>query len=119
MVLEVMQPGITGLEVDRVQRNWLAENGSMNVMWNTGHPVGYVAHDVGPSLGGAQEGRDPSSTAFEPLRTGNVFAYDGFYMWEIEGGTKTISVEEMAVITETGAEYLTEPQEELILISSN
>jgi Xaa-Pro aminopeptidase len=119
MVLEVMQPGITGLEVDRVQRNWLAENGSMNVMWNTGHPVGYVAHDVGPSLGGAQEGRDPSSTAFEPLRVGNVFAYDGFYMWEIEGGTKTISVEEMAVVTETGAEYLTEPQEELILISSD
>jgi len=119
MVLEVMQPGITGLEVDRVQRNWLAENGSMNVMWNTGHPVGYVAHDVGPSLGGAQEGREPSSTAFEPLRVGNVFAYDGFYMWEIEGGTKTISVEEMAVVTENGAEYLTEPQEELILISSD
>jgi len=119
MVLEVMQPGITGLEVDRVQRSWLAENGSMNVMWNTGHPVGYVAHDVGPSLGGAQEGRDPSSTAFEPLRVGNVFAYDGFYKWEIEGGTKTISVEEMAVVTENGAEYLTEPQEELILISSD
>jgi len=117
MVLEVMQPGITGLEVDRVQRNWLAENGSMNVMWNTGHPVGYVAHDVGPSLGGAQEGREPSSTAFEPLRVGNVFAFDGFFMWEIEGGTKTISVEEMAVVTDSGAEYLTKPQEEMILIS--
>jgi len=118
MVFEVMQPGITGLEVDRVQRNWLEENGSMNVMWNTGHPVGYVAHDVGPSLGGAQEGRDPSPTARKPLRVGNVFAYDGFYMWEIDGGTKTISVEEMAVVTENGAEYLTAPQEELILISS-
>jgi Xaa-Pro aminopeptidase len=119
MVLEVMQPGITGLEVDRVQRDWMAENGSMNVMWNTGHPVGYVAHDVGPSLGGAQEGRDPHPTAFKELRVGNTFAYDGFFMWEIEGGTKTISVEEMAVVTETGAEYLTEPQEELILISSD
>ncbi len=119
MVLEVMQPGITGLEVDRVQRNWLAENGSMNVMWNTGHPVGYVAHDVGPSLGGAQEGREPHATAYNELRVGNVFAYDGFYMWEIEGGTKTISVEEMAVVTESGADYLTEPQEELILIRSN
>jgi Xaa-Pro aminopeptidase len=119
MVLEVMQPGITGLEVDRVQRNWLAENGSLNVMWNTGHPVGYVAHDVGPSLGGAQEGRDPHPTAFKELRVGNTFAYDGFYMWEIEGGTKTISVEEMAVVTESGAEYLTEPQEDLILITSD
>ena len=117
MVLEIMQPGITGLELDRVQRNWMQENGSMNVMWNTGHPVGYVAHDVGPSLGGAQEGRDPHPTAYRELRVGNVFAYDGFYMWEIEGGTKTISVEEMAVVTKNGAEYLTSPQEELILIS--
>lgn len=118
MVLEVMQPGITGVEVDRVQRNWMRENGSMEVMWNTGHPVGYVAHDVGPSLGGAQIGRDPHPTAFKELQVGNVFAYDGFFMWEIEGGTKTISVEEMAVVTETGADYLTSPQEELILIRS-
>ncbi|MCC5913320.1 MAG: aminopeptidase P family protein [Balneolaceae bacterium] len=116
MVLEVMQPGITGVDVDRVQRNWMRENGSMDVLWNTGHPVGYVAHDVGPSLGGAQEGREPHETAFRELREGNVFAFDGFYMWEIEGGTKTISVEEMAVVTSEGAEYLTAPQEELILI---
>jgi Xaa-Pro aminopeptidase len=118
MVYEVLQPGITGLEVDRVQREWMEENGSQNVMWNTGHPVGYVAHDVGPSLGGAQEGRDPYPTAFEELRAGNVFAYDGFYKWDIEGGTKTISVEEMVAITEDGAEYLTEPQVDLILIPS-
>lgn len=116
MVLEVMQPGITGLEVDRVQREWMRENGSLEVMWNTGHPVGYVAHDIGPSLGGAQIGRDPSPDAFRELRVGNVFAYDGFFMWELDEGTKTISVEEMAVITPTGAEYLTAPQEELILI---
>lgn len=118
MVYEVLQSGITGIEADRVQREWMAENGSQNVMWNTGHPVGYVAHDVGPSLGGAQEGRDPYPTAFEELRAGNVFAYDGFYKWDIEGGTKTISVEEMVAITENGAEYLTEPQQELILISA-
>ncbi len=116
---EAMRPGVTGLDVDRVQREWMRENGSLNVLWNTGHPVGYVAHDIGPSLGGAQEGRNPSSEAYRELRSGNVFAYDGFYMWEIEGGTKTISVEEMAAITEDGAEYLTEPQEELILISSD
>jgi Xaa-Pro aminopeptidase len=118
MVLEVMQPGITGIEADRVQRNWMEENGSLNVMWNTGHPVGYVAHDTGPSLGGAQAGRDPHPTAYRELQAGNVFAYDGFFMWEIDGGTKTISVEEMAVVTENGAEYLSEPQEELILIRS-
>jgi Xaa-Pro aminopeptidase len=88
-------------------------------MWNTGHPVGYVAHDVGPSLGGAQTGRAPHPTAYKELQAGNVFAYDGFYKWDIEGGTKTISVEEMVAITENGAEYLTKPQKDLILISSD
>jgi Xaa-Pro aminopeptidase len=115
-VLAAMAPGVTGVEVDRVQREWMRENGSMEVMWNTGHPVGYVAHDVGPSLGGAQIGRTPSATAFIPMVPGNVFAFDGFYTWEIEGGTKTISVEEMAVVTENGAEYLVAPQENLILV---
>jgi len=52
-----------------------------------------------------------------------VFAFDGFFAWTLPGGSgawgdgsKTISVEEMAVITETGAEYLVPPQQELILI---
>ena len=46
-----------------------------------------------------------------------VFAFDGFHAWTLEsGGTKTISVEEMVVITENGAEYLIAPQEELVLV---
>lgn len=116
IALEAMRPGVTGLEVDVAQREWMRKNGSLEVFWSTGHPVGYQAHDVGPRLGGGQIGRAPSPTSFKELREGMVFAFDGFYKWEIEGGTKTISVEEMAVVTAYGAEYLTAPQEELILI---
>ena len=116
LVFENMKPGISGYELDKTQREWMSENGSLPVPWSTGHPVGYVAHDVGPSLGGGQAGIRPSKAALKPLQAGMVFAYDGFYAWEIEGGEKTISVEEMVVVTETGAEYLTAPQEELILI---
>ena len=36
----------------------------------------------------------------------------------VEVETKTLSVEEMAVVTEKGAEYLIPPQEELLLIPS-
>ena len=49
-----------------------------------------------------------------------TFAFDGFHAWKLkDGGTKTISVEEMAVVKKDKAEYLIEPQEDLILIKSN
>ncbi|MBU1099596.1 MAG: aminopeptidase P family protein [Bacteroidetes bacterium] len=119
-VLEAMKPGVTGWAIDKIQREWMEKNGSMSVMWGTGHPVGYWAHDAGPSLGGAAYSDKPVGNSARLLREGQTFAYDGFYKWVREDGTeKTISVEEMAVVTETGAEYMSKPQEEWILIKSN
>jgi Xaa-Pro aminopeptidase len=116
IALAAMKPGATGYEVDKAQRDFMEQQGSEYVMWSTGHPVGYVAHDVGPSLGGGQL-QEPRPTSLKPLKEGMVFAFDGFFTWKLpDGGEKTMSVEEMAVITEDGAEYLIEPQEDLILI---
>jgi Xaa-Pro dipeptidase len=115
-----MKPGVTGYDVDKAQREYMIAAGSLPVIWYTGHPVGYWAHDVGPMLGGAEPLRQPSPDVYRVLRPRQVFAFDGFYSWEAEEngieGTKTISVEEMAYITETGAEFLIPPQNELILI---
>lgn len=117
--MAAMKPGVKGVDVDRAQRVVMEEAGSEYVMWSTGHPVGYVAHDIGPNLGGSQ------STHVRPdsekvLKEGMTFAFDGFHSWKLpDGNLKTISVEEMVVITKDGAEYLIAPQEELILISGN
>jgi Xaa-Pro dipeptidase len=109
-----MKPGAPGSAVDSAQRVVMQQNGSASVPWGTGHSVGYWAHDVGPGLNRS------TRRALEP---GMTFAFDGFHAWTLPGGdgvwgngSKTISVEEMAVITETGAEYLVPPQESLILI---
>ena len=122
LVRERMKPGMRGYDVDQVQREWMEETGSLPVNWGTGHPVGYWAHDIGPYLGGGQYEGPPEGAACHVLRPGQTFAYDGFYAWEVdhEGGKaeKMISVEEMVVVTEDGAEYLVPPQEELILIPS-
>ncbi len=115
---KAMKPGVKGIDVDSAQSALMKVNDSEHVMWSTGHPVGYVAHDTGPNLGGS---RSPSvrPSAQKKLKAGMVFAFDGFHSWKREDGSfKTISVEEMAVITETGAEYLIPPQQELILIPS-
>lgn len=118
VALESMKPGVLGYQVDKAQRDWMAERGSEPVMWSTGHPVGYVAHDIGPNLGGGLL-PDPSvrPSAVKPLKEGMLFAFDGFHAWKLpNGGTKTMSVEETAVVTKDGALYLIEPQKKLILI---
>ena len=112
-----MKPGATGNEVDRAQRLVLEENGSQPVMWGTGHPVGYWAHDSGPGLSGGRLGQELPRVATQVLKPGMTFAFDGFHKWSLtDSTTKTISVEEMVVITEDGAQWMTPPQEELILI---
>ena len=122
VALAAMKPGVRGYDVDKAQRDWMKQAGSEWVMWGTGHPVGYWAHDVGPSLSGAQRDRPPSGASVRLLQPAQTFAFDGFYSWKVGGAdpnaTKTISVEEMAVVTEKGAEYLIPPQEDLVLIPS-
>lgn len=111
-----MRPGVRGIEVDAAQRELMERAGSLPVMWSTGHPVGYVAHDVGPNLGGARS-EQPRPAAMRVLREGMVFAFDGFHSWaRPDGTTKTISVEEMAVVTADGAAYLIPPQRDLVVI---
>jgi len=113
---DAMKPGVRGIDVDAAQRTLMKQNGSEYVMWSTGHPVGYVAHDTGPNLGGS-ESQSPRPAAMKALKAGMVFAFDGFHAWQLaDGSLKTISVEEMAVITDTGARYLIPPQQDLLLI---
>jgi len=115
---KAMKPGVRGLDVDAAQSKVMTATKSEHVMWSTGHPVGYVAHDTGPNLGGSR-GATVRPAAHKKLKQGMVFAFDGFHAWKLSNGaTKTISVEEMAVITKDGAEYLIPPQQELVLISS-
>jgi Xaa-Pro aminopeptidase len=117
IALAAMKPGVRGYDVDAAQRDWMKQQGSEPVPWGTGHPVGYWAHDMGPALTGAQRPAPPSGDALRQLEEGQTFAFDGFFAWPAGNGeTKTISVEEMAVVTATGAAYLIPPQEELIVI---
>ncbi len=119
-----MTPGAKGNAVHKAQQYVMQQSGSLPVMWSTGHPVGYVAHDVGPNLGV----RPASDKLLDRHMT---FAFDGFFSWYYsedntdtstllhEGKnqkTKTISVEDMVVIQEDGARFLTPPQTSLILI---
>jgi len=114
-----MRPGVAGWEIDKVQGDWMRERGSLGHPFRTGHPVGYWAHDLGPSLSGYRKEAPPRDSE-RKLEAGMVFAFDGDYVWRASDGTRegtrSITSEEMAVITHSGAEYLTPIQEKLVII---
>lgn len=110
-----MKLGVRGIDVDAAQRKIMEKTGSLPLMWSTGHPVGYVAHDTGPNLGGSRAVSVRPASKRE-LVEGMTFAFDGFYSWALANGQpKTISVEEMVQITEQGAEYLIPPDRKSVV----
>jgi Xaa-Pro aminopeptidase len=116
-----MRPGVAGWEIDRVQVEWMASQGSLPHWANTGHSVGYWAHDVGPNITGFRKGQAPAAgPGLRLLEPGMTFAYDGNYVWPATDGdqlgTRSVTLEEMVTITEEGSEYLSPVQKEMVLI---
>jgi Xaa-Pro aminopeptidase len=105
-----MKPGMPGREVDSIARQIVIQAGYPEYMHATGHHVGRTTHDGAGVLGPPWEryGKTPDYL----LESGHVYT--------IEPGISVpdyghIGIEEMVLVTGTGAEYLSHPQFELIL----
>jgi len=107
-----MRPGVPGLDVDAVARRVIVGAGFEEFPHALGHQVGRFAHDGTALLGPAWEkyGHKPSL----PIEEGMVFTLEPRLT---VAGFGVATVEEMVVVTEGGAEFLSTPQRELILIA--
>ena len=108
-----MQAGVTGGEIDRIARDIVTGAGYPEYPYALGHQLGRVAHDGGALLGPLWEKYGDSPNL--KLEVGQVFTIEpGLAV----PGYGYIGLEEDVIITEHGAKYLGEPQEEIVLVKS-
>lgn len=103
-----IRPGVQGIAADTAAREVLAARGYAEFPHGLGHQVGRVAHDGMALLGPAWEkyGRKP----YVPLEEGMVFTIEPRLTVPEHG---VVTIEEMVVVTQDGAEYLSDPQTSL------
>ncbi len=106
-----LKPGVTGAEVDAAARGTLVAAGYPEYLHAFGHHIGRNAHDGATILGPTWE-RYGNSVKL-PIEEGNVFAIE---LGVAVPGHGYIGREENVVITSQGAEYISQPEDELWLI---
>jgi Xaa-Pro aminopeptidase len=107
-----IRPGITGEEVDRVARDLIVTNGYAEFPAGLGHQVGRYAHDGTALLGPRWEKYGIKPTL--KLAAGMVFTIEPRVSVPGHG---IVTIEEMVVITDQGARFLSTPQKEIRVIS--
>jgi Xaa-Pro aminopeptidase len=108
---EAMKAGVTGNSIDIISREIVTNAGYPNYPYALGHQLGRVAHDGGALLGPLWEKYGDSPK--QKLEVGQIFTIEPGLAVE---GYGYIGLEEDVVITTNGAEYLGEPQKEIILL---
>jgi len=109
-----LKRGVECWTIDAIARKVVTAAGYPEYQHATGHTVGRAAHDGGGVLGPKWEryGRTP----FYQVEAGNVFTLElGI---DIPGPPARgyLGLEEMALVTDRGAQWLTTPQDRLMLL---
>lgn len=106
-----VKPGVKGWEIDKEARDYIVANGYDEYQHALGHQVGKSAHDGG--VGFYPEWERYGQTPYLPIEEGQVFTIEPRLFVPERG---VVTMEEEIIVTKEGFEYLSTPQEELILI---
>ncbi len=110
-VADNLKPGVTGLDMDSIARNYIVQNGYEEFPHGLGHQVGREAHDGGGGFFPHWE--KYGDLPFLKIEESQVYTIEPRLYVEDYG---TATIEEEVVVTKNGCEFLSKPQKELILI---
>jgi len=110
-VANTIKPGVLGVEMDDIARNYIIKNGYSDYPHGLGHQIGREVHDGGAGLFPRWERY--GQTPFMELEEGQVFTIEPRLTVD---GYGVVTIEEEVLITKDGCEFLSTPQKELILI---
>ncbi|MEI7811883.1 MAG: Xaa-Pro peptidase family protein [Ignavibacteria bacterium] len=106
-----IKPGKHGCDIDDVARSYIVNHGYEEYPHALGHQIGRMAHDGGGLL--APRWDRYGSLPFKPIEVNEVYTIEP--RLSINGfGIATI--EEEVIVTEDGCEFISFPQQEIILI---
>ena len=108
----VLRPGVEGWKVDEAARDYIIAAGYAEFQHATGHSLGRAVHDGGNLLGPRwpRYGQSP----YHLVESGNVFTLE---LGVPVPGLGFVGLEEDVLVREDGLEWLSQPQEQIILIS--
>lgn len=106
-----MKAGIEAKEIDAIARNIVIENGYEEFPHGLGHQVGRFSHDGTALLGPTWE--KYAQKPYQKLEAGMVFTIEPRLTVENRG---VATIEEMVVVNKIGADWLTNPQKEILIV---
>lgn len=107
-----MKPGVAGKDIDAVARKIITNAGFPEFKHATGHQVGRQAHDGGGIIGPLWEryGDTPNWL----IEAGQVYTIEPSI---IDPKIGVVALEEMVLVTDKGAEFLSIPQTEMVILN--
>ncbi len=106
-----IKAGVRGQEIDRIARDIVVSGGYEEFPHALGHQVGQFSHDGTALLGPPWE--KYATKPFELIEKGMVFTLEPRLTVP---GRGVATVEEMVIVTDHGADFLSTPQKEILLI---